>query len=704
MRMRQWCTHPRAARYAAVLLGVALLAALLGTGTVRQPSQGLIVADRGRTAGVFAPVRAPIAGTVVSVRAVDRQYVTAGTVLIALSTAHERSALARAAAQSRAARARVRDSLTALAAQERAASSQVRAALTTLRAAPLRVTPLHTPHAAASAPPAFVEAERQAAAAETRVRRIADAQVAAAQQTLDRDSALLAEGLISPREMAADSQALDAARAQAAGAAAAVRDAQTAAAAPSSTMTPVAPDGRAATRASAALAAAQTALDTAETAQAAAAQRLARDRTLLADGAIPAHQVDTDTAASDAASARVDAATAAVRVAQAQLAAAHATPRSTQPVVHAAAASEDRLTRQAEATIADAQLRAQALAAAQLAAVDADRALEAAKVALGETVIRAPVDGWVTGSTAAAGEAVHRGQTLMALSIQGRTWVAADVPPAAAPKIRVGSAALVTVDGYAGHVWLGRVLRVGAGPGRTDRTVEVQIGLDQNAGRGQLPGGLPAAVAIETRGTPSSAMSSGPDAGPTPSRSPLIEAAAPVRIESDDPQRARIVEQEREVLAQLNAESEEIRAIAVGAAPGPHGGAIPSFPNDGLAWPVEGTVSSGYGWRVHPIFHTPEFHTGIDIAASWGAPVEAADDGTVIFTGEMPANGKLIVLNHGNGVSTTYSHLSSYDVRVGDRVRRGQVIGRVGSTGWSTGPHLFFELRQDGQPLDPLEP
>jgi len=110
------------------------------------------------------------------------------------------------------------------------------------------------------------------------------------------------------------------------------------------------------------------------------------------------------------------------------------------------------------------------------------------------------------------------------------------------------------------------------------------------------------------------------------------------------------------------------------------------------------------GWRIHPIFHTPEFHTGIDIAASWGAPVEAADNGTVIFTDQMTANGILVILDHGNGLSTTYSHLSSYAVHVGDHVQRGQVIDRVDSTGWSTGPHLFFELRKDGQPLDPLEP
>src|SRR5271170_4852050 len=94
MNMRRLYTPRAAARYAAALLGIALVAALLGTGPAREPSQGLIVADRAHTASEFASVRAPITGTVISVHAVDHQYVTAGTVLIALSTARYRSDLA----------------------------------------------------------------------------------------------------------------------------------------------------------------------------------------------------------------------------------------------------------------------------------------------------------------------------------------------------------------------------------------------------------------------------------------------------------------------------------------------------------------------------------------------------------------------------------------------------------------------------------
>ncbi len=131
---------------------------------------------------------------------------------------------------------------------------------------------------------------------------------------------------------------------------------------------------------------------------------------------------------------------------------------------------------------------------------------------------------------------------------------------------------------------------------------------------------------------------------------------------------------------------------------------MPTLASGALAWPVSGEVTSGFGWRVHPIFRRPEFHTGVDIAASPGTPVLAPADGTVIFAGSMPANGTLVILDHGHGLSTTYSHLSAYAVRPGDRVRKGDVIGQVGSTGWSTGPHLFFEIRRNGQPVDPLEP
>jgi murein DD-endopeptidase MepM/ murein hydrolase activator NlpD len=121
-----------------------------------------------------------------------------------------------------------------------------------------------------------------------------------------------------------------------------------------------------------------------------------------------------------------------------------------------------------------------------------------------------------------------------------------------------------------------------------------------------------------------------------------------------------------------------------------------------MPWPVIGPITSGYGWRIHPIFDTPEFHTGVDIAASTGTAVDAPASGTVIFAGSLPANGTLVILDHGHGITTTYSHLSSYDVYIGEHVRRGQVIAIVGSTGWSTGPHLFFEIRKNGRPVNPL--
>ncbi len=157
-------------------------------------------------------------------------------------------------------------------------------------------------------------------------------------------------------------------------------------------------------------------------------------------------------------------------------------------------------------------------------------------------------------------------------------------------------------------------------------------------------------------------------------------------------------------IRELEAESARIADIIRSNAGRGGGTVVWTLRNGALLWPVPGGITSGYGPRIHPIFHTPEFHTGIDIGAPWGAPVRAAADGTVLFTGWMRGYGMLVILNHGNGLSTTYSHLSSYAVTVGDRVRKGDVIGRIGSTGWSTGPHLFFEVRHNGQPVNPLAP
>jgi murein DD-endopeptidase MepM/ murein hydrolase activator NlpD len=121
-----------------------------------------------------------------------------------------------------------------------------------------------------------------------------------------------------------------------------------------------------------------------------------------------------------------------------------------------------------------------------------------------------------------------------------------------------------------------------------------------------------------------------------------------------------------------------------------------------MLWPSDGRITSRFGWRIHPIFGTREFHTGVDIGTPWGAPVVAARSGIIRFVGWKAGYGRLIVVDHGNGLETDYSHLSAALVQTGQHVVEGQIIGRVGNTGWSTGPHLFFEIRKNGIPLDPF--
>ncbi len=120
-----------------------------------------------------------------------------------------------------------------------------------------------------------------------------------------------------------------------------------------------------------------------------------------------------------------------------------------------------------------------------------------------------------------------------------------------------------------------------------------------------------------------------------------------------------------------------------------------------FSWPARGVFTSWFGVRRHPLFGIRHVHRGVDIAASYGAPVLASAAGRVIYAGWFGGYGKIVVLDHGGGVSTLYGHLSAILVRSGDVVRRGQLIGRVGSTGYSTGPHVHFEIRIDGVPVDP---
>jgi len=120
-----------------------------------------------------------------------------------------------------------------------------------------------------------------------------------------------------------------------------------------------------------------------------------------------------------------------------------------------------------------------------------------------------------------------------------------------------------------------------------------------------------------------------------------------------------------------------------------------------LLRPSGGVITSRFGWRIHPLFGRPEFHTGLDIATRYGSPVTAARAGLVRFVGWESGYGRIIVLDHGGGLETTYSHLSVALVSPGQTVARGQEIGRIGNSGWSTGPHLFFEVRRNGVPVDP---
>jgi len=120
-----------------------------------------------------------------------------------------------------------------------------------------------------------------------------------------------------------------------------------------------------------------------------------------------------------------------------------------------------------------------------------------------------------------------------------------------------------------------------------------------------------------------------------------------------------------------------------------------------MIWPVNGRITSEFGMRIHPILKTKRMHTGFDLAASKGTTVKAAKSGSVIFTGWNGAYGQVVVLDHGGGISTMYAHLSAISVRVGQEVTQGNKVGAVGSTGWSTGPHLHFEVRVNGTPANP---
>lgn len=162
-----------------------------------------------------------------------------------------------------------------------------------------------------------------------------------------------------------------------------------------------------------------------------------------------------------------------------------------------------------------------------------------------------------------------------------------------------------------------------------------------------------------------------------------LSAAEEAELESLIQQRQRELEAER-------------RAAGIATGGQPSGGGSGTF-----SWPVTGTITSPFGWRSNPFGGSPEFHQGLDIAAPTGTTVTAAAAGTVIMAQWYGGYGNYILIDHGGGYSTGYGHLSAIYVSNGQAVKRGQAIGAVGSTGASTGPHLHFEVRIDGKPVDP---
>ncbi len=129
---------------------------------------------------------------------------------------------------------------------------------------------------------------------------------------------------------------------------------------------------------------------------------------------------------------------------------------------------------------------------------------------------------------------------------------------------------------------------------------------------------------------------------------------------------------------------------------------LPSSPGQ-LIYPISGApITSPFGWRTHPIYGDARLHTGIDFGADAGTPIRAAGDGVVASAGSLGGYGNATIIEHGGGLATLYGHQSAILVSVGERVTAGQVIGRVGCTGACTGPHLHFEVRVDGEPVDPL--
>ena len=149
--------------------------------------------------------------------------------------------------------------------------------------------------------------------------------------------------------------------------------------------------------------------------------------------------------------------------------------------------------------------------------------------------------------------------------------------------------------------------------------------------------------------------------------------------------------------------AERAAAAAAAASQGGGGGGATWVQGSGqLAAPVVAPITSDFGWRIHPIYGTRRLHAGTDFGVDDGTPVHAADGGVVVEAGWVSGYGYTVIIDHGNGMSTLYAHNSEVAVSPGQTVSKGQVVSYSGNTGGSTGPHLHFEVRINGEPTDPM--
>lgn len=191
-------------------------------------------------------------------------------------------------------------------------------------------------------------------------------------------------------------------------------------------------------------------------------------------------------------------------------------------------------------------------------------------------------------------------------------------------------------------------------------------------------------------------------------------SALKVKLQAEQDELEKVRAEKKAALAQLHAQANALRrkydeldresdqiAAQIQAFQVSSGGRYTGSFGGRFMKPAAGRISSGFGYRFHPILKQKRLHAGIDIAGGSGSPIFAAAEGVVIYAGYRGGYGNAVVIDHGSGISTLYGHCSRLYVRSGQKVGRGQRIAAIGSTGLSTGPHLHFEVRKNGRPVNP---